>query len=207
MSIKKYGVIVADPPWSFSDKLKYDGKVIRGVDSMYPTLNVDAIKKLPIGAVADDNCILALWVPSAFLTAGLEVMKAWGFDYRQLWIWGKTSKYDPTKLAFGMGRLGRNCHEPCLVGVKGKYTKFLENHSQRNLLLHPTMAHSQKPEQLQDSMDLMFPQWNKLELFARRARHNWDCIGNECPSTTGEDIRDVLTRMINPSLSKTASGG
>ena len=68
------------------------------------------------------------------------------------------------------------------------------------------MAHSQKPEQLQDSLDLMFPQWNKLELFCRRDRLNWDCIGNECPSTTGEDIRDVLTRMINPSLSKTASG-
>ena len=93
-------------------------KIVRGVDAMYPNLNVDTIKKLPVGAVTDDNCILALWVPSAFLTAGLEVMKAWGFDYRQLWIWGKTSKNDPTKLAFGMGRLGRNCHEPCLVGVK-----------------------------------------------------------------------------------------
>tara|TARA_R100000808_G_scaffold11130_1_gene28901 strand:+ start:1549 stop:2172 length:624 start_codon:yes stop_codon:yes gene_type:complete len=199
---KKYGVIVADPPWSFDDKLKYGGKIIRGVDNMYPTLNVEAIKRLPIGAVADENCILALWVPSAFLMSGLEVMKAWGFNYKQLWIWGKTSKNDPTKLAFGMGRLGRNCHEPCLVGVKGKYTKFLENHSQRNLLMHPTMTHSQKPEQLQDSLDLMFPQWNKLEIFARRDRVNWDCIGNECPPTMGEDVRDTLARMINPSLTK-----
>jgi N6-adenosine-specific RNA methylase IME4 len=196
MSQKKFGVIVADPPWKFNDKLKYDGKVIRGVDQMYPTLDISQIKKLPLGAVADDNCIMALWVPSAFLEAGLEVMNCWGFDYRQLWIWGKTSKNDPTKLAFGMGRLGRNCHEPCLIGVKGKYTKFLENHSQRNLLMHPPLKHSQKPEALQDSLELMFPQWNKLELFARRDRPGWTCVGNECPSTLDEDIRDSLARIV-----------
>ena len=198
MPQKKFGVIVADPPWKFNDKLKYSGKVIRGVDSMYPTLDTHQIKKLPIGAIADDNCILALWVPSAFLEAGMEVMKCWGFDYRQLWIWGKTSKNDPAKLAFGMGRLGRNCHEPCLIGIKGKYTKFLENHSQRNLLMAPPLKHSQKPESLQDSLELMFPQWNKLELFARRVRPGWTCIGNECPPTLDEDIRDSLMHLISP---------
>jgi N6-adenosine-specific RNA methylase IME4 len=204
---RKYGVIVADPPWRFDDKLKYGGKVIRGVSDMYPTLGISEIKGLPVGAVADENCLLALWVPSAFLQAGLEVMNAWGFDYRQLWIWGKTAKTNPNKLAFGMGRLGRNCHEPCLIGIKGKYTKHLQDHSQRNLFLHPTTKHSAKPEQLQDSLELMFPEWKKLELFARRDRPNWDCIGNECPSTLNEDVRDSLARMITGTNLKSCQTG
>ena len=197
---KTFGVIVADPPWSFSDKLKYSGEVKRAADSFYPTLNLAEIKKLPVGELAAENCILALWVPSAFLQAGMDVMSEWGFNYKQLWIWGKTSKKNPLNLAFGMGRLARNCHEPLLVGVKGKYTKFLKNHSQRNLFMHPTMKHSQKPESIQTSLDKMFPDWDKLEIFARRDRAGWTCIGNEAPGTTGEDIRDSIGDLLGYSL-------
>ena len=41
ISPKKFGVIVADPPWRFSDNLKYEKRddVIRGVNNMYPTLS------------------------------------------------------------------------------------------------------------------------------------------------------------------------
>ena len=96
-----------------------------------------------------------------------------------------------------MGRLARNCHEPCLVGVKGKYTKFLQNHSQRNLFMHHSLPHSKKPESVQDSLDKMFPQWNKLELFARRERPGWTCIGNESPLTMGQDIRESIFDLVD----------
>lgn len=194
----KFGVIVADPPWSFNDKLKYPkDSVRRSSDDIYPTLNLNSIKALPVNELAQDNAILALWVPSAMLHAGMDVMESWGFNYKQLWIWGKTSKKDPTRLAFGMGRLARNCHEPCLVGVKGKYTKFLQNHSQRNLFMHHSLPHSKKPESIQDSLEKMFPQWRKLELFARRHRQGWDCLGNESPMTYGEDIRKSIDNLVS----------
>ena len=195
---EKFGIIVADPPWSFNDKLKYPkDSVKRGADAMYPTLNLNSIMALPIQDLVQENAILALWVPSAMLSAGMDVMKSWGFNYKQLWIWGKTSKKDPTRLSFGMGRLARNCHEPCLVGVKGKYTKFLQNHSQRNLFMHHSLPHSKKPESVQDSLDKMFPQWNKLELFARRERPGWTCIGNESPLTMGQDIRESIFDLVD----------
>lgn len=195
-SKNKFGVIVADPPWAFNDKLKFNGTVKRGAEAHYPTLNLRAIKRLPIDEIAAENAVCALWVPSAMLKDGIDVLEAWGFTYKQLWVWGKTSKNDPTKLAFGMGRLGRNCHEPCLVGTKGKYTKHLMNKSQRNLMMHPNLGHSRKPEQIQDSLDLMFPQWDKIEIFARRQRPNWTCIGNESPATAGEDVRQSLSNML-----------
>jgi N6-adenosine-specific RNA methylase IME4 len=197
--MQKFGLIVADPPWSFDDKLTYAKKdnTIRGAAGKYPTLSPAAIAELPVAELAAENSLLALWVPSSQLLNGLHVMEAWGFQYKQLWIWAKTHKNDRSKLAFGMGRLGRNCHEPCLVGVKGKYTKELANRSQRNIFLHPGLPHSQKPEDLQNSLELMFPERNKLEIFARRHRPGWNCIGNEAPTTLEEDIRDSISNLLN----------
>jgi len=197
--MQKFGLIVADPPWSFDDKLIYAKKdgTVRGAEGKYPVLNVATIAELPVGELAAENSLLALWVPSSQLINGLRVMEAWGFEYKQLWIWAKTHKNDRSKLAFGMGRLARNCHEPCLVGVKGKYTKELANRSQRNVFLSPGLPHSQKPEDLQNSLELMFPERNKLEIFARRHRPGWNCVGNEAPTTQGEDIRDSLNCLID----------
>lgn len=196
--MNKFGLIVADPPWSFNDKLKYEKKdgTVRGADMMYPTLSIQAIADLPVGDLAAENSLLALWVPSSHLTNGLKVMEAWGFTYKQLWIWTKTQKHDRSKLAFGMGRLARNCHEPCLVGIKGKYTKELANRSQRNVFLHPSLPHSSKPEDLQNNLEIMFPERTGLEIFARRARPGWTCIGNESPQTPGEDVRDSISNLI-----------
>ena len=97
-------------------------------------------------------------------------------------------------LAFGMGRLFRQSHEICLIGTSNnKIYKSLANKSQRSVSLAPNMRHSAKPEDLQDSLDIMFPKGNKLELFARRLRHDWTCLGNEI--CNGEDIRDSLAKL------------
>jgi len=97
-------------------------------------------------------------------------------------------------LAFGMGRLFRQTHEICLIGTSNnKIYKSLANKSQRSVSLAPNMRHSAKPEDLQDSLDIMFPKGNKLELFARRLRHDWTCLGNEI--CNGEDIRDSLAKL------------
>lgn len=100
-------------------------------------------------------------------------------------------------LVFGMGRLFRQTHEICLIGINnnGIYKK-LANKSQRSVTFAENLGHSIKPETLQDSLELMFPDTKMLEVFARRDRVGWTCIGNECPSTFGEDIRDSIDRLI-----------
>ena len=97
-------------------------------------------------------------------------------------------------LGFGMGRLFRQTHEICLIGTSdnGIYKK-LENKSQRSVSLAPNLKHSAKPEDLQDSLDSMFPKSKKIELFARRQRPGWECLGNEI--CNGEDIRDSLAQL------------
>lgn len=100
-------------------------------------------------------------------------------------------------LAFGMGRLFRQTHEICLIGINnnGIYKK-LANKSQRSVTFAENLGHSIKPETLQDSLELMFPGTEMLEVFARRDRAGWTCIGNECPPTFGEDIRDSISSLI-----------
>jgi N6-adenosine-specific RNA methylase IME4 len=98
-------------------------------------------------------------------------------------------------LSFFMGRLFRQTHEIALVGVRGKIYTHLENKSQRSVMFGENIKHSAKPEELQDRLDLMFPTASKIELFARRDRDGWLCLGDECPSSLGEDIRDSIERL------------
>lgn len=230
MPKQKFEVIVADPAWSFSDRLTMSD-VARGAASNYQVMSNKDIEQLPMkDFIHPDGSVLALWVPSSLLQEGLNTMKAWGFAHKQTYVWVKTKKealYKPLKkiynhfkktgswswtisgtvikkcldqltfqglLAFGMGRLFRQTHEICLIGISdNKIYKKLQNKSQRSVSFAENLRHSAKPEDLQDSLELMFPKTSKLELFARRHRPGWVCLGNEI--CNGEDIRVSLGKL------------
>ena len=88
---KKYKTIYADPPWQFQNRT---GKVSPEHKRLnrYNTMTLDEIKQLPVDDVADEKSHLYLWVPNALLPEGLEVMKAWGFEYKTNIIWEKVRK-------------------------------------------------------------------------------------------------------------------
>ena len=201
----KFQVIVADPPWSFDDKLaKMKAPTKRGAAANYGVMTMKDIIDLDVASLADPaGCVLGLWVPGSFMESGIEVYKSWGFKLKQNFIWVKTKKKIPDDmeyidqcLAFGMGRLFRQTHETALICASGKSVyKSLEDHSQRSVCFYPNLGHSRKPQHLHSSFDVMFPEANKLELFARRDLPGWTCVGNECPSTPGEDVRDSIKRL------------
>lgn len=218
----KFNVIVADPPWKFSDKLR-QSKTKRGAQDIYSVMSIKDIKAIDVPSISDKDCLLALWCPSSLLKEGIEVMEAWGFTLKQTHVWVKTKKNPFRKyinkitrliknklkiedeynindcLAFGMGHLFRQTHELVLIGTKGKITSKIQNKSQRSVHFFEATKHSKKPEALQDMLEIMFPDSNllKLELFARRDRDGWICAGNECLSSFGEDINDSIERLKN----------
>ena len=99
-------------------------------------------------------------------------------------------------LNFGMGHLFRQCHELVMLGVKGKPYRMLKNKSQRSISFAPATKHSVKPGDLQDRLELMFPDaQHKLELFGRRSRPGWSVLGNESPMTFGEDVTLSLGKL------------
>ncbi len=219
----KYNIVISDPPWDFSDKLEMSD-VKRGAAANYDIMTNQDILDLKVKDITENDAVLVLWVPSSLLQLGLDVMKKWGFAHKQTLPWVKLKK-DPFEkikqllksntlsnkeidacfdnfdynnlLNFGMGRLFRQSHEIALIGVKGKIYSKLQNKSQRSVIFGVNEKHSKKPDLLQDKLELMFPDCvgHFLEMFARRDKPNWTCIGNQCPSSFGEDIRVSLERI------------
>jgi N6-adenosine-specific RNA methylase IME4 len=101
-------------------------------------------------------------------------------------------------LNFGMGHIARNTHEICLIGTKGKLSKFIKNKSQRTVLFEQNFKHSKKPEILQDRLELIFPDFSKkLEVFGRRERQGWTVIGNEVSTPKPDcDIVEAIDYLI-----------
>jgi N6-adenosine-specific RNA methylase IME4 len=190
----KYDVIVSDPPWSFNDRLqKMKSPTKRSAISQYKVMSPGDISRLDVPSITNpEGCVLALWVPSTMLAEGLKVIDAWGYRFKTTYVWVKQTKKG--KLAFGMGRLFRASHEIALIATVGKVYGDMQDHSQRSVSMAPNDGHSIKPATLQDSLDLMYPgtDKNKLEMFARRNRVGWTCIGD---AVTGKDIKTSIEEL------------
>lgn len=174
---KKYRTIYADPPWQFQNRT---GKVAPEHKRLnrYPTMKLEDIMKLPVGDVADEKSHLYLWVPNALLPEGLQVMEAWGFEYKTNLIWEKTRK-DGEPDGRGVGFYFRNVTEILLFGIKGEKNRTLDpGRSQVNLIRAMKKEHSRKPEEF---IDLIEKCSNApyLEVFARGNRDSWDMWGNQ----------------------------
>lgn len=182
--MKKYQIIYADPPWS------YDKKVGQGIaDDIYPTMDIQDIKKLPIADIADHDCFLFLWVVFPMLQEGLDTIKAWGFEYKTLgFSWIKTNKrQDMNQLSFlpvdtidsffGIGHYTKSNCELCLIGKKGK-PKIIDN-TISSVIISPRREHSRKPDEIHDKIVQLCGDVPRIELFARQAVAGWDVWGNE----------------------------
>src|ERR1035438_5419079 len=124
---RKFGTILADPPWQFQIRT---GKVAPEHKRLarYGTLTLDGIKALPVPEVAASTSHLYLWVPNALLPDGLSVMRAWGFQYKSNLVWHKIRK-DGGSDGRGVGFYFRNVTELILFGVKGKNARTLDRKS------------------------------------------------------------------------------
>ena len=143
---KKYKTIYADPPWQFANRT---GKVAPEHKRLnrYSTMKLEDIKALPVADIADEKCHLYLWVPNALLPEGLEVMKAWGFEYKTNIIWEKIRK-DGFPDGRGVGFYFRNVTEILLFGIKGSNNRTLSaGRTQVNLIRSMKKEHSRKPDE------------------------------------------------------------
>lgn len=194
----RFRLLSIDPAWRFGDKLTMS-KVKRGADAQYrSTMSIAEICALPVRELADDTAILCLWRPSSFAREALTVMDAWGFRQTQELVWVK--RRSSGKLHFGMGRVLRSACEVAYIGVRGNYRGALARRNVRNVIESPPLRHSAKPDVIQHTLSEMMP-GPALELFARRdLGPPWTCIGNECPSTFGRSLQDVLAEMVSGRL-------
>jgi N6-adenosine-specific RNA methylase IME4 len=182
---KKFKTILADPPWQFQNRT---GKVAPEHKRLnrYGTMTLDEIKLLPVSEVADETSHLYLWVPNALLPEGLEVLRAWGFNYKSNIIWQKVRK-DGGPDGRGVGFYFRNVTEILLFGVRGKNARTLApGRRQVNIMCTKKREHSRKPDEQFPLITSCSP-GPYLEIFARGERSGWTVWGNQandsyCPT-------------------------
>ena len=169
---KKYNIIYADPPWSYSDKRCNGGAV-----NHYSTMKISDICNLPVRDITDRDCVLFMWTTYPMIKEALQVIEEWGFTYKTIaFQWIKQNK-SGNGYFFGLGRWTRGNTEPCLLAVKGKPKRISAGVSQ--LVFSPLRKHSQKPDEVRERITDLMGDLPRIELFAREGASGWDSWGDE----------------------------
>jgi N6-adenosine-specific RNA methylase IME4 len=172
---KKYSVILADPPWSF--KVWSDKGKGRSAERHYSVMPKSEIQALPIREIATADCILFLWVTAPCLIEGIELIKAWGFEYKTIaFTWVKRNKISDTWF-MGMGYWTRANAELCLLATRGKPKRV--NAGVHSIVDSRIRRHSQKPDEVRDRIVSLMGDVPRIELFARERADGWDAWGDE----------------------------
>jgi len=177
---KKYQIIYADPPWSYynDSNAKPDCTTVKGMRRPpYSVMSSKAIMKLPIQDISDENCILFIWTTDYHLSRCLEVIKAWGFEYKTVgFVWNK-------KTCFMGAYTMKSGIELCLLATKGKDAhKLVKKHNIRSLIEEKRTEHSKKPQEVRKRIVELMGDKPRIELFARQKTQGWDVWGNEVES-------------------------
>lgn len=190
MQTIKYNCIYADPPWKFRNFNRTNTN--RGARKEYPTVALKEMKSWDVGFLASKNSVLLMWIPDTHIEEGLELGKAWGFQYKtKCFTWVKTVQGYETMIKqvkeleqrnvkqlqisteelisnlrprMGMGLWSRKETEACYIFVKGKPKRI--SNSVREVILARRDEHSKKPEIVKNYIEELI-EGPYLELFAR----------------------------------------
>jgi len=163
-------LILADPPWQYD----FSETTARRIDNQYPTASVDDICRHLTEDWAPHvatDAVLFLWATAPKLREALQVLAAWGFEYKTHAVWDKQK--------IGMGYWFRGQHELLLVGTRGNKAPPKGSSRVSSVFSEARKSHSKKPECVYVAIESMFPDDRKFEMYARKKRIGWLCGGNE----------------------------
>ena len=169
-----YRVWYADPPWSYgnSGPIGEDDNYGRA-ERHYPTMSIAEL--CDMGDAVKERCapdaVLFLWVPSPFFVECSDVITAWGFKYKTSFVWDK--------VGHNYGHYNSVRHEFLLICTRGSCTPDEKKLFDSVQVIEKTRTHSEKPERFREIIDEIYPDGNRIELFARVDADGWDKWGNE----------------------------
>jgi len=173
----KYGIIYTDPPWQQTKGGIRQCRPNQGKSLDYPTLSLDEIKDIhkQVIGLCEYNHNIFMWTIDKYLFEAEKLMNELGYTLHARMIWDKQNGIAPAFTVrfsheyllwfYSKGKMLKPCSE-----MRGKYMTVFSEQSTK---------HSKKPVCAYEMIENMFPQANKLELFARQERDGWDCWGNE----------------------------
>ena len=194
--MKKYNVIVVDPPWKYDNK-RTGGTHKSGSAQKYETLSVVDIQSLyahsDLPSLIADNAVIFMWTTNSMLPYAIMALELWDFEYKTMVTWVKKS--------YGMGYWFRGKTEHILLGVRNrggdgplmdKHIRAFRTNKPNVIISDRVLKHSQKPIESYELIEeatrnISYPSY--LELFATRQYRDWKCLGNKL---TGNNIYEDL---------------
>jgi len=202
----RFQTILADPPWSYGDKLRKMKTAGGGAEQHYPCLSLTQIAALSsrfvdhkidrsisltiAGHRIADDAHLWLWITNPFLVnePWIDIVRAWDFEPKTLvtWVKGRLASGATQSQPKGarlvphltQGHYTRGCTEHLILATRGKAKALVQAHNVPNVFIAPRTRHSEKPEQSYALIERVSP-GPRLELFARKPREGWIVWGNE----------------------------
>lgn len=214
--MKPFDIILADPPWWYNnrktggerkpkisiDLSDKDPKFGGGARKHYSLMRDDALLQLAplIKQISNNNSACFIWCTKPRKDFGIELLKAWGFEFvTEPYALFKLSK-DGTRFIFGPGSYTGTNSEDVILGVRGKYMtpEAWDGQRLQKSILTPRLDHSVKPP-IHRLLHKLYPGARKIELFSRKKRYGshyktWYYAGNEM---SGMDIKDELQFLSN----------
>ena len=169
-----FQVVYCDPPWSYRGQVQHGGAhqgFTSGASEFYATMSVEDICTQ---GISDPNgSALFMWFSPPIMEDALAVMRAWGFKYKTIsHVWNK-QRVNP-------GAYTLSSCEMVMVGTRKKRPSP-RSMKERQLVTVPRTRHSAKPDEVRESIERMYPEARRVELFARGEQvDHWTRYGLEC---------------------------
>jgi N6-adenosine-specific RNA methylase IME4 len=175
---RRYDILYSDPPWPQMKGNIRKSRPNQQKELDYKTCSIPQIKSIHEQGISicSKNHNIFMWTIDKYLHEAEHMAYELGYDLHARFIWDKENGVAPAftvrfahEYLLWFYRKG-NMLKPC-EAARGRYTTVIREKSTK---------HSQKPIFVYEMIEQMFPEANKLELFARNRRNGWDCWGNEC---------------------------
>ena len=142
-------------------------------------MSLAEIKALPVRDLAAADAILFLWTIWTMLPCALEVITAWGFQYKTCgfdWMKADPAQRPVVVPSMGCGFWSRANTEPCLLATRGHPRRL--HADVRQAVLEPRRDHSRKPACVHERIERLVA-GPYLKLFARQAWPGWTAWGDQ----------------------------
>ena len=174
---KKYQIIYADPPWKQARGGKKNVRPNSSGEKLdYPVISIEEIAEIMNKACqfGDENHNLFLWAIDKTLWEAEKMDKEMGYKLHARMIWNKVTGI-PAAFTIRYG------HEYLLWFYKVKLLPVAKDERGKihSVFTEQVKRHSQKPEIAYQIIERLYPDTDKIELFARARRKGWDVWVNE----------------------------
>lgn len=175
-----FDVVLLDPPWSHwgaQDKWAAAAK-------FYPCMSDDSLLAMPVRSLLKKSSVVFCWATCPRLNFAIQLLESWGLTYRGVaFVWVKTAK--STGLPIGARGVRPSIVKPTTelviaasLTARGRPMP-LASEAVAQVVLAPVGAHSEKPVEVMERIEKLYPVATRLEMFARRERSGWNSWGNE----------------------------